>query len=134
LNSVDTWTHGGQGARGYLHFLEGFMKRSGLRVEARSVGEASDDEFDEEAEHSSAAAEEAELTRLGEAWLATEAPLAKKEFEQAARSRLHEGKAGLVIEVCERLIGLAPGGDTHVELDDLLQEAWGQQRRLGLKP
>jgi hypothetical protein len=54
-------------------------------------------------------------------------PMAWKEFETEAHELLEGGQAGLVIEVCQRLIGEANDADVSRKLEFILRMAWGHE-------
>jgi hypothetical protein len=124
LNSVDVWSHRGPSARGYLHYLEGFMGKLGFEVEVLR----GDEEVDLEGEPGDdVESREQVLTQLGEAWISSRDAAAKREFDAEAKALLDEGRPGLVLEVCERLIGMTNEPIVHQELQHLLEAAWKQQ-------
>jgi hypothetical protein len=105
--SVETWSRPAPDSRGYLKFLEGFLSDSDL-----NLAECSDEQI---------------LRELGVAWLESRDPMAKKEFLAIAHDLLDEGQAGVVIEVCQHLIGRTNSRDLLQELADLFDAAWDQE-------
>ena len=64
------------------------------------------------------------LTQLADAWLDSRDAMVKKEFFAEARALLDDGQPGVVIEVCQRLIGRANRPALIAELMELMDEAW----------
>jgi hypothetical protein len=96
LSSIETWSSGGKESRGYLAYIEGFLKRAGTY----EIQPAEDDEFEDDAEE-----EESELLALGRDWYYDEDLDAAADFKQVAEQCIQEGQTDYVIEVCQQLIG-----------------------------
>jgi len=132
LGSINVWSRQAAEARGYLHYIEGFLGEMGVHVEVQKPAE--DHGAEEDADAGEDRSDEEILTELGEAWVASREPMAKKEFIAEAEALLKEGLAGLVIEVCQRLIGIVNESGMLAELQDLMHKAWRQEPpRPGLK-
>jgi hypothetical protein len=99
LGSVNTWSSPSARSRGYLQFLEGFLKQGGASVRAAPLGEELPPE------------EEDELLELGRDWLLDGNAEAEGEFRRLADRRMHGGEAESVVEVAQQLIGELVGGD-----------------------
>lgn len=129
LNSIDCWSRPGPNSRGYLKYLEGFMSKLGVSVEAVAPEQLADDESHGEIADAPTEepSDEEVLTELGEQWLESMDAMAWKEFETEAHQLLKEGQAGLVIEVCQRLIGEANDAEVSRKLEFILRMAWGQE-------
>jgi hypothetical protein len=122
LSSIRVWSRPGPESRGYLHYLEGFPGQMGVHAEALPSTQASAGEKERPISE-----EEERLTRLGDAWIASCDPVEKKEFFEAAHALLQEGKAGMVLEVCQGLLGKANDVGLNAELEEILQAAWKQE-------
>jgi hypothetical protein len=99
LNSIHTWTSPGPTSQGYLHYLEGFLKKAGISVE---MVEESGEPVPEP--------EEPELLRLGRVWCATDDRDAADAFHARAGAMIEHGEAETVVEVCQQLAGGLPAG------------------------
>jgi hypothetical protein len=100
LGSINTWSTPSARSRGYLQFLEGFIKKTGASVRAVPLeGELPPEE------------EEDELLELGREWLLDGNAEAEGEFRRLADRRMHGGEAESVVEVAQQLIGELVGGD-----------------------
>jgi hypothetical protein len=93
INSVETWTSPNPESRGYLSFVEGFLKEEGLS--ARLI---SPEELDE-------AEEEDEMLEVGRGWVFDGDVRAEDEFRKMVAERIRSGEAESVVEVCQQLIG-----------------------------
>jgi hypothetical protein len=132
LGSIQVWSRPVPDSRGYLHYIEGFLSQTGVRVEV--LGPDEDHGSGEADEGPAERSDEDILTELGEAWVASGQPMAKKEFLDEAEALLREGQAGLVIEVCQRLIGIVNDTAMLGELKEIFDKAWRQEPpRPGLK-
>ncbi len=116
LGSISVWSSGGAQSRGYLHYIEGFLRQAGVRVEAYS------DDFEPEPEPP-----EDELEEIGLDWCHGDVR-AGQEFRKLAEQRIRTGRAASVSEVCRRLLGEAGGGATTRELSALALRADDAQR------
>jgi len=125
LGSIQVWSRPVPDSRGYLHYIEGFLSQAGVRVEV--LGPEEDQGAGEADEGPQERSDEDSLTELGQAWVVSGQPMAKKEFLAEAEALLREGQAGLVIEVCQRLIGIV--NDTAIlgELKEIFDKAWRQE-------
>jgi hypothetical protein len=95
INSVETWTSPNPESRGYLSFVEGFLKQEGLSAKLVPT-----DEFDEEG-----AEEEDEMLEVGRDWAFDGDVRAEDEFRKMVAERIRSGDAESVVEVCQQLIG-----------------------------
>jgi hypothetical protein len=111
LNSIHIWgTHSAQ-TRGYLNYLEGFLKKGGVSVDMV------------DAEGEPVAVEEPELLQIGHAWCEEDDREARDAFYKLAREMMRTGEAETVVEVCQRLAGGLERGTTMNELLALSLEA-----------
>ncbi|HEV3263679.1 MAG TPA: hypothetical protein VG013_42985 [Gemmataceae bacterium] len=132
LGSIKVWSRPAPDSRGYLHYIEGFLNQAGIQVEVENAGD--DDGAGEDEEEGAGRSDEDILTELGEAWVASREPMAKKEFVAEAEALVKDGQAGLVLEVCHRLIGMANETGMVDELKEIIDKAWRQEPpRPGLK-
>jgi hypothetical protein len=115
LSSVDTWSSPSPTSRGYLHFIEGFLKKAGATVTA----------YDPEG-NPQAAPEADDLLAVGQAWCAGGDPTAAADFRALAETMIRTGEAERVVEVCQTLMGEAPAPDILAELSKL--SLWAQQK------
>jgi hypothetical protein len=99
--------------RGYLSFIEGFLKQTGVSVQRYSP----DGEEDFEPE------DEDELLEIGRAWCEDGEPEAEAEFRDLARDMMLSGAAQTVVEVCHRLMGENLDSKTAAELSAIAVEA-----------
>ena len=132
LGSIKVWSRPVPDSRGYLHYIEGFLTQAGIQVKVEDAGD--DDGAGEDEEGGEDRSDEDILTELGEAWVASREPMAKKEFVAEAEALVKDGQAGLVLEVCQRLIGKANETGMVDELKEIIDKAWRQEPpRPGLK-
>jgi hypothetical protein len=96
LNSIDIWSTPGPKSVGYLHYIEGFLKKQGVRFETQTP----DGERIEEPE-------EDELYEIGQEWCFDHDPESEREFKEMAEELIRSGQAERVTSVCQRLIGEA---------------------------
>jgi hypothetical protein len=94
LNSLDTWRSPSPRSRGYLHFLEGFMKKLGVRVDAYS------EDMEPLPER-----EEDELLAIGRRWCEDGDRDAEESFRKLAKERMAAGQAESVVEAAQALMG-----------------------------
>jgi len=95
LSSIRTWGTSSRQSLGYLRFLEGFLRREGLRFEmVPEGGEAVPVE----------AEDEDELLEIGRDWCDGELE-ARSEFIDLADQRVRAGEGYEVSEICRQLIG-----------------------------
>jgi hypothetical protein len=111
LNSIHIWGTRSAETRGYLNYLEGFLKKGGVSVNL----------VDSEGEP--VAEEEPELLQIGWAWCEEGDREARDEFYKLAREMMRTGEAETVVEVCQRLAGGLERGPTLNELLALSLEA-----------
>lgn len=93
LGSIQVWTTRDRHSRGYLSYLKGFLRQSGVTVEGSS------------ASSSALPPEEDDFLFLGREWLDTNDPAAADRFRNAAEAMIQEGKGERVAELCQELIG-----------------------------
>jgi hypothetical protein len=116
LSSLETWRSQKMSSKGYLEFLEGFMKETGVSVTrgmsaesflnlAGRAGLLEDDDFDEPIDDA--------LLELGNEWVIDKVPDAEKEFAEAVGELLVDGEGERVVEVC-RLLMVATGDVTVI--------------------
>lgn len=120
LSSIRTWSRPVPDSRGYLHFIEGFLAKGGVRVEAvPPEGQLAWEEDEEEPTDAEL------LTDLGLEWIETHDPAARRRFLDEADSLLEDRQAGVVIEVCQHLIGRLTNEPVLVkEITEVIQKAW----------
>jgi hypothetical protein len=94
LHSISIWRSQSLHSQGYLHYIEGFMKKLGV-----SVRQATKD-FQPLPEP-----EADPLLLIGRTWIAKGDKAAKAEFANQIESRLRSGDAERVIDVCQQLMG-----------------------------
>lgn len=99
LNSIHVWSSPSAASRGYLHYLEGFLRKGGVSVQAVTAdGEPLPEP------------EEPKLLQIGRAWCETDDREAADAFHKLALETIEDGEAETVVEVCQRLAGgLQPG-------------------------
>lgn len=107
LNSIGIWRSQTLHSQGYLHYIEGFMKKLGV-----SVRQATPD-FELLPDP-----EEDPLLRIGRAWVAEGDETAAAEFDEGVESSLRKGEAGRVIDVCQQLLGETEDMSVVPELQD----------------
>ncbi|MBL8793481.1 MAG: hypothetical protein JNM56_06235 [Planctomycetia bacterium] len=100
LNSVNTWGTSSPTSRGYLHFVEGFLKKQGAAVrivdDLEDVGDEGDDED--------------ELLEVGRAAYLDGNQAAIRAFGNLVQELVRQGETDRVANVCQQLIGEV--GDT----------------------
>jgi hypothetical protein len=95
LASVDTWKSVSPTSRGYLKYLEGFLRKLGVSIEVvSSDGESIDDE--EDAQH--------ELFAIGRCWHSNGDPTAARVFRERVGAMFNDGQEEQVVEICQALI------------------------------
>ncbi|MFL5245688.1 MAG: hypothetical protein ACJ8FY_26635 [Gemmataceae bacterium] len=131
LNSINTWGSPGKESRGYLSFLEGFLKQ--LRVSGQAFeteGEFVDEGLDDEEQ-------EDELLALGRDWHYDQDLDAAADFKDLAEERIREGDYQYVVNVCNQLIGETGGDMSMMPTLSLLsiraQEAMGKREPTALE-
>jgi hypothetical protein len=105
LASIETWSSPSPNSRGYLNFLEGFLRKGGVRVQ-----KVSPDALEP--------AEEAEdpFLELGYAWCEGDDLNAKTRFMQQAEELISSGQADRVVDAAQHLIGVVGTGPQMPEL------------------
>ena len=109
LGSVDVWGTPSPNSRGYLSFLEGFMRKAGVDCQPVTPASTSD------------APREEELLSIGRAWCSGE----------TAAGPVYRALAEQVAETCQQLIGEGTSTAIFRELSLLAIEA---QRHFALPP
>jgi hypothetical protein len=117
LNSVATWGTPSSHSRGYLKFLEGFLRKAG--VSSRKIA------ADEDAEGTGAEPDEEDLLAIGRAWCAGDEE-AGEEFRELAEKLTDAGQGERVAETAQQLIGEHPQGPVK----DLSAIAASAQRKI----
>jgi hypothetical protein len=105
LNSISIWSTPSPQSRGYLNYIEGFLKQTGVSVrrvpaDGRPVDEPEEDE----------------LLQIGRPWCEDNDQKAAAEFRQRAEELIRQGEGQRVAEVCQRLIGEYGEGPAFKEL------------------
>jgi len=94
LNSISTWRSQSLHSQGYLHYIEGFMKKLGVTVQPATPDLQPLPEPEEDP-----------LLLIGRAWITKGDILARAEFANQIESLLRSGGAERVIDVCQQLMG-----------------------------
>jgi hypothetical protein len=115
LGSIETWSSPSPTSRGYLHYIEGFLKKAGVSVDVLSP----DDEPFEEPE-------EDDLLAVGQAWCLGGDPTAAADFKSLAETMIRTGEAERVVDVCQGLMGEAEDPAIISDLSKL--SLWAQQK------
>jgi hypothetical protein len=117
LSSVETFTTPAPGSRGYLSFLEGFLRRAGVsfKVVDRSGEPVSDERPDDP------------LIDAGLAWVEEGDRTARREFFLIANELIEQGRHEDVASAAQMLMGLVPPGDVLAELSALSLSAQSRQ-------
>jgi hypothetical protein len=127
LGSIETWSSPSAHSRGYLQFIEGFLKRTGANVQAFTEGP--DGELIEVEEE-----EEDELLELGRSFYQDGDAAAGSAFRRLADDRMHAGDGESVVGVAQQLIGEL-GMEDPAALKELsalsIQAQREMQKRLG---
>jgi hypothetical protein len=121
LGSIEVWSTPGLHARGYLHYVEGFLKKMGTTTRLERSG--LDDEEEEDDEET--------LLALGHDWIEQNDPEAALEFRDRAENMLQFGEAEEVLEVCQQLIGMTENKAVITELSALSIQAQQVLKKLG---
>jgi hypothetical protein len=103
LGSVETWSSPSPHSRGYLQFLEGFMKKAGVRIEA----------FNESGE-ALPGPEEDVLLELGRRSARDGDQSAELRFRELADERIRAGDADSVVDATQTLMGEFSGGSQRL--------------------
>lgn len=113
-------------SRGYLNFLGGFLQEAGVDVHEVSPGDelglVEEGSYDEDDR-----SDEQILTELGEAWIASGDPMAKKEFLSEAEALIEDGLEDVVLDVSRRLLGTTNQASLVQEIQLLVQAASRQE-------
>jgi hypothetical protein len=118
LSSVATWSTPSPESRGYLNFVEGFLRKAGVRVQRGRVGEEPEPEPADP------------LLDLGREWCQGDAA-ARARFLARAEELIDAGQGQHVAEVAQRLIGeINDTTDTMKELSRLAIRAQRAPQRL----
>lgn len=95
LDSINTWSTPSPASRGYLHFVEGFLKKSGATVRVMDENmEEIEDEPDED-----------DLLELGRVAYLDHDQAALGEFEKQIMALTASRQVDRVVNVCQQLIG-----------------------------
>jgi hypothetical protein len=94
LHSIGIWRSQSMHSRGYLSYIEGFMKKLGVSIRKATK----DHELLPEPE-------EDPLLLIGRTWVAEGDKAAGAEFADQVESVLRSGQAERVIDICQRLLG-----------------------------
>ena len=105
LGSIDSWKSVSPTSRGYLKYLEGFLKKLGVSVDVVSPG---GELVAEEPEH--------ELFAIGRCWHGNGDPLAARAFRERVDDMIREGEGEQIVEICQELIAEFGGGAVSDEL------------------
>jgi hypothetical protein len=97
LNSIRIWSTTSRDSRGYLNYIEGFLKSSGAPL-------GSYDEHRSELAES----EKNQLLGLGRDWCEEEDAEAAAQFRSLTDEMIRAGQAQDVVEVCNHLMGESP--------------------------
>jgi DNA-binding SARP family transcriptional activator len=96
LNSIDVWSTPGPNSVGYLHYIEGFLKKQGVTFEKQTpAGEVLEEP------------EEDELYLIGQEWCFEHDQAAAADFKELAEELIRSGQAERVTNICQRLIAEA---------------------------
>jgi len=110
LGSIEVWSTRRANARGYLSYLEGFMRKAGVRCEVLPE----DDEVPQQ--------QDSDLLRIGRAWCAGEEE-AGTVFRALADQMVTDGQAEQVADTCQQLIGERPSTNIFRQLSAMAIEA-----------
>lgn len=105
LGSVEVWKSVSPASRGYLSYLEGFLKEMGVSVERCSPDSEPMPGPDDD-----------ELLLIGRAWCRNADPEAAAEFRERAKYMIRSGQAERVVEVCQQLMGETGESEAMPEL------------------
>lgn len=121
LGSIDVWRSKSLSSRGYLNYLEGFMRKLGYSIRIESPD---GDERPEEAPPD-------ELYEIGQMWLAG-SPEARQQFAAFANELLERGQSQKVVDVSQRLLGElgSPARPEFPILSELSIRAQKEQRAI----
>jgi hypothetical protein len=94
LNSLATWGSPSPHSRGYLHFLEGFMKRAGVNVTAVDQDQEPAEEEQEDA-----------MLDVGREWCLEGDDESARTFRDWAAQAIRSGEGERVADICQQLLG-----------------------------
>jgi hypothetical protein len=106
LGSIDTWKSVSPTSRGYLRYIEGFLRKLGISI--RRVPPPGGTPIQK--------LEDDELLDLGRAWCRDEDPEAAAAFRNLAESMIRSGDEERVVDVCQQLLGESPHSENSPEL------------------
>jgi hypothetical protein len=107
IGSVEVWSTRGASSRGYLNFIEGFLRKGGVTVQKVSPDM-----------EPIPGPEEDPLLEVGRDWCDGE-PGARAQFLAQAEELIRAGETDRVVNVCQRLIGEIGMADPMRELSAL---------------
>jgi hypothetical protein len=113
LGSVEVWSTPGPSSRGYLHYVEGFLKKTGVEVHAE------DEDEDED-----------ELLELGRDWCEDDDDEARADFLEMAEELIAGGEGEYVANTAQQLLGEYGTGPHVRELSLLSIRAQNAPRQL----
>jgi hypothetical protein len=97
LGSLENWRAERMHSRGYLEFVEGFLKQTGVSVRKLAPEDEVYLDGDDEMED--------RLLELGREWIESEDDDTAVAFNEEINEALADGEAEYVLEVCEQLVG-----------------------------
>lgn len=109
LNSIGIWSMGGARPQGYLHYIEGFMKRAGVSVRV----------VDEDWEPLPDPTEDP-LLAIGRPWIVKGEEAARADFDREVEALIRAGDLERVMNVCEELLGEAEDASAVNRLPSLV--------------
>lgn len=111
LGSLETWRTAGAQSRGYLTYVEGFLKKLGVEYIEVDPGVLDFSDFEEQVLHADddtgVEAEDDEvddLLHVGRVWCHEGEPWAAERFRSLADGWIGVGNARHVVETCQRLL------------------------------
>lgn len=121
LGSIEVWKSASPTSRGYLNYVEGFLGKLGISVEAYSedLEPIEEDQQDE-------------LLEIGRQWCHDGDEEAAAEFRNLAEYMIHDGQTEAVVEVCQRLMGEVGQSEMTAELGYFSIKAQ-QASRIGMQ-
>jgi hypothetical protein len=119
LGSVDNWSTPSPSSRGYLNFVEGFLRKTGVNVQKMAPDTMEPVEEPED-----------ELLEIGRDWIESGDAADRADFMDLAERMIAGGDGNHVAEVAQRLIGEAVNSPYTHELSVLSVRA--QNARPGL--
>jgi hypothetical protein len=121
LGSIETWSTPSPTSRGYLNYLDGFLKRTGVAFEV----------VDEDGEEGPEA--EDEFLDWGREWCETDHPRAREQFLNMADELTAAGQWERVSNTAQRLLGEYPNGPVK-ELSTVSVRAQAASKALPGRP